>query len=505
MSETSALYRAIENLNKIAGGDEELKSLVNAIVCASRTDKITVSNTICRVDEDWVNAVERGLNFIGGAIKEERRFIRSDGDVLPIEKIKRVSKESVQHLARHSDLINSRKSDEEVVPDKLLTVERLNDYATYENRFLYTLLCMLKEFVAQKYTKILKSSVYSGGLNVHKTVRSGGRRLEIDVNINDVREGDELLNGNILRRIEQLQQTINFYLRTPLMIEVSKSDMVQSGVTKTNVLRMDKNFKEAVDLYEFLMSYDKDGFTSQSSGRVIDNGEELGRELAMPALMYAFLAYEHGLGLEKVFKDDYEKAERAKLDAQREAIKFNLSENGGAEKYILMLEKRNTELEIAAKQLCIAKEEIAKLNSRIQALSADCATQKSQITELNKILECGKSSEETHEFSKGDNQTLSSEFENLQAELIKTKQENVILEARLLALRGRSGLTEEDEFNSEQQFKALERDYETLGRMVRKNWKGVKKMLRREFFADLKSQLFVKKQSRAAKDGTNEK
>ena len=68
-------------------------------------DKITVTYKECTIDEDWVRAIEEGLVYIEKAIKEERQFIRSNGEVIPIEKVKHVSKDSVEHLAKHSNLI----------------------------------------------------------------------------------------------------------------------------------------------------------------------------------------------------------------------------------------------------------------------------------------------------------------------------------------------------------------------------------------------------------------
>lgn len=484
MEENAALYGAIENLKRAVGADGELKALLNALA-AAQGDRAVVKSSVCAVDEKWVEAVERGLGFIENAIKEERRFIRSDGDVLPIEKIKRASKESVQHLARHSDLINGQKSGDEVVPDKLLSVERLNDYATYENRFLYMLLCMLKEFVERKYAQILKSSVYRGEFTSRKSVRVGGRRLEIDVRVSDENAGDELLNGNILGRIEQLRQSVEFCLRTPLMVEVSKADAIHSGLTKTNVLRMDKNFKQAVELYDFLLAYDGDGFTSRSGEREIQIDEAAGRDFALPAILCAFIAYERGMGLEKSFKESYENAERARLEEQRAAVEKGVAGAGGAEKYIRLVSERNARLEDAAKQLAPAREEIARLNARLEALNAECEGLKVKIAELGAEVESGKAAAENAENA----------AERAKEELLKERGEKDILLARLTAAREREGLVSAEEFTSEEDFGALERDYETLGKLVRRKWKGVKKALRGEFYADLKSSLFVKKKT----------
>ena len=116
-----------------------------------------------------MDEIERGLGFIEKAINEERQFIRSEGEVAPIEKIKHVSRESVEHLARHSNLITRENEDGDLMPEKLYTVERLNNYAVYENRFLYMVLLRLADFVSVRYDRIVKlTNTYRGESAVQK-------------------------------------------------------------------------------------------------------------------------------------------------------------------------------------------------------------------------------------------------------------------------------------------------------------------------------------------------
>ena len=41
-----------------------------------------------------------------------------------------------------------------IVPDKLYMVEKLSDYAVYENRFLFMLLSYLRDFIQYRLEKI---------------------------------------------------------------------------------------------------------------------------------------------------------------------------------------------------------------------------------------------------------------------------------------------------------------------------------------------------------------
>ena len=103
---------------------------------------------LCTIDDEWVKAIEEGLEFVEKAVREERQFIRTNGEVVPIEKMKKISKDSVEHLAKHSEMITHVPEDgKSIIPDKMYMVEKLSDYAVYENRFLYMMLCYLRDFI----------------------------------------------------------------------------------------------------------------------------------------------------------------------------------------------------------------------------------------------------------------------------------------------------------------------------------------------------------------------
>ena len=159
MNQLDVYYRALLDYKNAIKANKDCLKLNNAFLSADAdSDKLVVTRAFCTIDEEWVNEIEKGLVFIEKAIKEDRQFILSQGEVVPIEKVKSVSKESVQHLARHSDLITEYEEGEDIIPDKLYTVERLNDYTVDENRFLYMLLCYLRDFVSLRYTKIVEAT-----------------------------------------------------------------------------------------------------------------------------------------------------------------------------------------------------------------------------------------------------------------------------------------------------------------------------------------------------------
>lgn len=413
MTEADVLYRALGELYKDLSADVPTSKLMDLIAKAPNPESVTVTHNICRVETDWITEIEHGLVFVGRALDENRQFIRSDGEVKPIEKVKHVSKESVQHLSKHSDLI-TREQKDDIVPDKLFTVEKESDYAVYENRFLYLLLTRIHDFVSVRYEAIAGAyKEYRGEYEVSKTVKAQNRNLKFSFKFTDEQEDVVLASADdecaaAITRMDNILESVAFYLRTPIMIEVSKTDKISGNITKTNVLLMNKNFAAAMKLYEYLNAFDRDGYSIE---KCVDNPafpDAVKRELAIPAMLAAFIVYEHGLGLEKYLKSEREKEdlrraeeEQKEIQKRLKALKKRLERTGeGVDEYILNLERRNEILENSYKLLQTALKDIEELKVVISRLNSEIEVLEKEIEALNdekqKLIEEMARKEEEH-------------------------------------------------------------------------------------------------------------
>ena len=402
MNELDVYYRALLGYRKQTAESDKCTSLRSAIAGASVDgDKITVKTATCTIEEDWVDAIEAGLIHVEKAIKMERQFIRSNGEVIPIEKVKHVSRESVEHLAKHSSLITRYEEGEDIVPDKLYTVERLNDYAVYENRFLYMLLCYLRDFVTLRYNDILDlTNKYDATVEFDKRVTNGRQTMSYTVSMHDVRRDDDYLKNHnpakdIIDRIDLILKTILAFLATPLMEEVSKAPMLKPPITKTNVLKMNNTFKGAVALYDFIVSYDKKGYNVEIHEKVIAPfRDELADELAEAGGMLSFIAYEWGLGLKPELKEAYRREEErreaeeiAKRAERIEAMKRKLKSTGvGIEEYVITLEKQLRALEGESKRAELLAGEVDRLKGVERDHLAKIAELTKEIGDLNQAI-----------------------------------------------------------------------------------------------------------------------
>ena len=361
MNYLDVYYRAlIEYYSQTKQNRDCFNFTTSVIESPSKEENISVKMSTCIIDEDWVNEIEKGLEFIEKALKEERQFIRSNGEVIPIEKVKHVSRSSVEHLAKHSNLITRYTDGEDVVPDELYTVEKLSDYAVYENRFLYMVLCYLRDFVTIRFNKILEiTNEYKGELFYEKEVVMPKRRLLLKYVLNEEIKDDEYLKTHnpaqaIIDKISLILKSVLSFLKHPIMEEVAKTPMLKPPITKTNVLKMDNNFKGVVKLYDFIISYDKQGYEVKTNSVKIDTfKKDLASEMAECNAMLSFLVYKHGLGLESYLKDSYLKEnelrkteELNQRDKQLKSLKRKLDgSNQSYEEYILLLEKQLRALE----------------------------------------------------------------------------------------------------------------------------------------------------------------
>lgn len=549
MNDLDIYYRALLDYRTVT---QENRNCVNFRHAISRADadrdQILITRNICTVDEDWIQAIEEGLVFVEKAIKEERQFIYSEGEVLEIEKVKHFSSESVRHLAKHSNLITREQEGDNIIPDKLYSVERLSDYAVYENRFLYMLLCYLRDFITIRYNKILDlSNKYDGSLQMDKQIDLPKQKMSFSIQMHDERRDDNFLREHntaqtAIDRIDLILKTVLAFLATPLMEMTGKAPMLQPPITKTNVLKMDNNFKGAVALYDFIIAYDKPGYTVDSHRVELSPfADALSDEMSEAVALVSFLTYAHGLDLRSVLKQEYDAEEARRRDAeikkaqqQSESLKRRLAANqidpeeyiASLEKQIKLLEKENRQLEPMRTQLQqlsdtntqltvhldAAKLENKSLHTKLDGFEREMQLQLDALKEAHseqlhqlivthegeikaleqacqeRIAQLNTQMQELEQQLLQQLQTANEELASSQQKLEKLlhdydvlAEEKLLYLARIKAVRLEHGenINEED-FTEQEKFEQLEKEFETFAKFYRSNWNKTKKKIRQQ-------------------------
>ena len=540
MKNLDTLYEAYINYKKLCVVDNDTDRFMRAYMAIKdrESENVTTIFSVCHIEQDWVEAIEVGLPFIEKAIKEERQFIRNDGEVLPIEKIRKTSKDSIQDLAKHANYITHEAPDDletEVLPDKMLMIQKESDFAIYENRVLYAALMYLKDFVASRLVEIKETTnTYLVKQHIKKMIDMGSRKIRINLEFDESRVNDPLLTDknnekDVIDRLDEILTGILALLKTPLMREVSKAEMVSRPIAKTNILKMNRNFRESLACFEYIANYQGKGFTIEHIEKsLIPYSKAMNESYTEMLIMLSFINYMYANNISQDLRNDLDAilAEREKqknnellarlrnFHATAETKEQTMNEFLIAfEQGYRILEARNDELEIEHKeQEVIRAKEIRELQEKHEAFVDDL--KEAHEDELNRIKReiANKVNEAERDFDqrlvefknqKDDEVRQEKENTALQLEEFKEQfkdhikqmeQENAAikaqeaeriqkiasLEAQLLNNSIKNGDTKEIDFTSEEAFDQLEELKKNFDAFYERAWKEAKKQIRRD-------------------------
>ncbi|MBQ5362181.1 MAG: hypothetical protein IIU63_02440 [Clostridia bacterium] len=490
MHELDIYYRALKQLRAQTATHDKSRRFTESVKHApNQGDALCAHRTLCHIKEDWVEFIETHLPYVEKAIKEERQFIRREGETVDIGKAKKVSRDSVEHLARHSEMITHLPDEGEMlIPDRIYITENTSNYTVYENRFLYLLLTFMSDFVEMRYSKIAElGNTYHATLDTHKRVMMGKRTVELELHFCEMAKSDpyaltEEGTSSMLERVDAIRVITNMLLMTPLMKEVAKAPLISPPITRTNVLRMDNNFKYAVELYDYLVAYEGDGYTIEQ--RDVEQkpfADALESEIDELVAMTSYLAYKHGSEMSKTLEQRYLAAELAaqeqaeqKRRERLEQLKARAHESAASmEEYLLALEEQNRMLERHADQLRAATESLQKsVDREAQRLSAVYYEQCEQ-----------RFAEKRESLIAAYEQKLADKGAALAAAVQQgeiTAAEKDGLQARVHALQHRLGEVPPEDTTSREYIAQLEREYAWFADMFEKNWKLTKKRIRKD-------------------------
>lgn len=398
-------YRGLVAYTNATMNEKDIAKLNNVVKQTGlEEDVLETKRLVCTIDEDWVKNIEEGLVYVEKAVREERQFIRTEGEVVPIERAKHTSKTTVEHLAKHSNFITHlpEKEGDDLVPDKLYIVEKESDYAVYENRFLYMMLTYLRDFIAIRLSRIRDMmTTYRARFAINKKIDMARRQINVKIDLSDQIKDDPILLEKysaikIIDRIEMQYHLVLALLATPLMEQVSKAPMIKPPITKTNTLKMNTNFKTSLALYDYISAYSTDGYSFEEEVVKLNPfNDETSEDYAKIVALNAFLTYKNSNGLSKELKNNYleyekELKEQEKLQRieQLKRLKRHVNESGKTmEEYLSILEVQNRSLEKELSTLDSARKTIEELKLSISAIEKEKNELEKQCASIREELE----------------------------------------------------------------------------------------------------------------------
>lgn len=211
----------------------------------------------------WVDIIEDTMRYLDNILRNPNRFIINEDEIVKIEMAKRVTVDSIKHLAKHTNLIQEVNEDDEIKPSKILNINKEETFDTYENRFIYTLIINMEAFVAAKKRKLVDGSYLKDDKSVQYKAASvvGQEHISIDLSIKTslhTKKDDGRKNGESLAaRIDRIEQQIIDLKNSEVFKALHRAHvaLVRPPIKKTNVILKNTNFQYALILWNYLQEH----------------------------------------------------------------------------------------------------------------------------------------------------------------------------------------------------------------------------------------------------------
>ena len=246
----------------VLSGDEFLNQYKNRVESGYSDFKLVKKRLIQDISIDWISTIEEVLPNLDTIVRNPRKFIVQEEDIVDISLCKAISTESVKHLAQHTNMISKVDKDGTVTPSRILNITKEESFEIYENRFIYTLLLKLKDFVQIRYDKIKKASATQDvlQLNVDSKFNLPSKKVTYRTEYMAQLSFDEVMRMDPetlqkIERIAKIDKIITDFLASSFAKAMRNSAPVRPPITRTNVILKEPNFKKALTLWQFIETY----------------------------------------------------------------------------------------------------------------------------------------------------------------------------------------------------------------------------------------------------------
>ena len=310
-TEGEPIFGAFEDADKtvtdLVGRYKVFGDILGAMSSGNAKTRLSQMYMLRCIDETWIKAVEESLPALDELIRNPSHFIAETEEILPIEMTKKITSRSVAHLSRHTDLISKVEGDT-VTPIKMLNVFREDSILTYENKFLNTLIYKLFVFVNSRYNTALNYGVdekvtaiefedkfyhdeYKAKvkINVELSKKSNGEERSEEERINRITQSD------LWQRVSRLNDVVAAYRSSDFCLAMG-THYVRPPVIRTNAILKNKYFRQCLALWEFIESYEDDGFGFSVGETVLATPDAYVKQLYEQSAIAYFIFRHNALG-----------------------------------------------------------------------------------------------------------------------------------------------------------------------------------------------------------------
>ena len=228
------------------------------------------------MDMSWIKRIEDCIPTLGEIIGNPKKTIQTLAEVVQVEKVKKIGIETVQHLSSHTQYIKTVDENGNVTPSKLLNIYNDDFYATYENKFIATLLRHLLVFVEKRYEFIMTSATMKDVslLYVKNHTEIDDQVIDIETKVKYSRPSEQVASEKMkgfIHQIEDIRKYLKFYMHSEFMEILRHEKDVRNPILQTNIIRKNPLYHKCYLLWLFIERYRE----SSIEVKVEENYQEL--------------------------------------------------------------------------------------------------------------------------------------------------------------------------------------------------------------------------------------
>lgn len=279
--ESLEVLEIYENSNK-----EKTKKFIDSTESSLKvqTDKKSVTRDI-----EWLDLMEEVIPHLDSIFRSPNRFIENEEEIVKIEQARKVSVETIKHLSKNTNFIQTvDEQTGDVIPSKLLNVRKEESYNTYENRLIYTLIQNMKFFVNKRKESLQESlgivnndeNKDNKQLDYNAKSKLNDELIDINLSINSSLDSQgqdsQDKKQSLLQRIEAIEKKITDVESNDIykIIDKLHITLVKDPIRKTNVVLKNVHFQYAMKLWEFMkMNFDEETNSVEENQNYMDNGQ----------------------------------------------------------------------------------------------------------------------------------------------------------------------------------------------------------------------------------------
>lgn len=231
-------------------------------------------------DFEWIEKIEDTLPYIDNILRNPKRFIVNDEEIVKVELARKTTVESIIHLTQHTNFIQD--IDEEngdVKPSKILNINKDESLDTYENRFIFTLINNLRIFFDNRCQLSGKTSFYKDKklLNYTANTAVGEENIKINIEVESIAESEKVITSKdgltIDERLKKIKQQLDGFTQTELFKTLNKLHVapVRSPIRKTNVILKNPNFQQSEKLWNYIQTFQSKDKVEKINKNYLDN------------------------------------------------------------------------------------------------------------------------------------------------------------------------------------------------------------------------------------------